>query len=98
MTSEITNYQCPACTGPLHFTGATGRLECEYCGSSYSVEEIEALYAEREKKALDAAGETEKAVPEGAEESDWDMSGLNEDWGNDADGMKTYSCPSCATA
>ncbi len=96
MTSEVTNYQCPTCTGPLHFTGATGRLECEYCGSSYSVEEIEALYAEKEKKALKAAGETEKAVPEGAEESDWDMSGLNEDWGNDADGMKTYSCPSCS--
>lgn len=50
MPSQVTNYQCPACTGPLHFAGATGQLECEYCGSSYSVEEIEALYVEKEKR------------------------------------------------
>ena len=45
MADQITNYQCPACTGrPLHFVGASGRLECDTCGSSYSVDEIEALY------------------------------------------------------
>ena len=109
MPSQITNYQCPACTGPLHFAGATGQLECEYCGSSYSVEEIEALYAEKEKKALEAAGQTEETSKEteggaagaeggsgaSTEESAWDMSGLSEDWGSDGEGMKTYSCPSC---
>ena len=29
------------------------------------------------------------------EESDWDLSGLSDDWGADADGMRAYSCPSC---
>ena len=55
MPSQITNYQCPACTGPLHFVGTSGRLECEYCDSSYSVQEIEALYAGKEE-AAEAAG------------------------------------------
>ena len=43
MASQVTNYKCPACTGPLHFVGASGKLECEYCGSAYDVAEIEAL-------------------------------------------------------
>ena len=32
MASQVTNYKCPACTGPLHFVGASGKLECDYCG------------------------------------------------------------------
>ena len=55
MAIQVTNYQCPACTGPLHFSGETGMLECDYCGSSYDVAEIEALYAQKdEKKAAEA--------------------------------------------
>ena len=54
MPTQVTNYQCPACTGPLHFAGGSGKLECEYCGASYDVAEIEALYAEKEEKAAAA--------------------------------------------
>lgn len=50
MATQITNYQCPACTGPLHFVGESGRLECDYCGSSFDIAEIEALYAEKKRK------------------------------------------------
>ena len=42
MANETTNYQCPACTGPLHFGSESGVLECDYCGSAYTVAEIEA--------------------------------------------------------
>ena len=52
MADQITNYQCPACTGPLHFVGASGRLECDYCGSSYSVDEIEALYQRKDEMCI----------------------------------------------
>jgi len=55
MATQITNYQCPSCTGPLQFSAATGKLECEYCGSSFTVEEIETLYAEKSEKAEAAA-------------------------------------------
>ena len=47
MSTQITNFQCPACTGPLHFDGESGKLKCEYCGSLFSVKEIEALYGEK---------------------------------------------------
>ena len=52
MATGINTYQCPACTGPLHFAAGSGKLECEYCGSSYEVAEVEAFYA---KKAAAAA-------------------------------------------
>lgn len=41
MADKVTNYQCPACTGPLHFDSATGKLVCDYCGSAYEVADIE---------------------------------------------------------
>ena len=40
MATGINTYQCPACTGPLHFAAGSGKLECEYCGSSYEVAEM----------------------------------------------------------
>lgn len=104
MATQITNYQCPACMGPLHFTGESGRLECDYCGSSFNTAEIEALYGEKEAHAAEAArkqaeketaqnaAEAEQATADG---SDWDTSGLSEDWDADAGSIKAYCCPSC---
>ena len=43
MAMQITNYQCPACTGPVHFSPETGKVVCDYCGSTYDMKEIEAL-------------------------------------------------------
>ena len=47
MAEQITNYQCPACTGPLHYSESLGKLKCDYCGTEYEVAEIEAMYAKR---------------------------------------------------
>lgn len=89
MPTQVTNYQCPTCTGPLHFAGESGKLECEYCGGKFDVAEIEALYAEKEQKAEAAF------VDADAKESEWDLSELSEDWGAEGVGLKTYNCPSC---
>lgn len=89
MATQITNYQCPACTGPLKFGTGSGNMECEYCGSSFSVEEIEGLYANKEKKAEQAFREVEEKV----RETQWDTSGHDADWQDDS--IRAYSCPSC---
>ena len=94
MPTQVTNYQCPACTGPLHFEGASGKLECEYCGAAYDAAEIEALYAEKEAKAA-AAQQAAEAGAASADGGEWDTSGFCEDWGEESDGMRAYSCPSC---
>lgn len=97
MPAQITEYKCPACTGPLHFVGESGKLECDYCGQSYDVAEIEALYAGQEAKAETAFQETEMKEKNGEprEEPAWDTSALQGDWGADGEGMKAYNCPSC---
>ena len=64
MAFESVNYQCPACGGPLHFASAEQKLVCDYCDSRFEVEEVEALYRERQDKAdakADAAGPTPQA-------------------------------------
>lgn len=93
MPAQITEYKCPACTGPLHFAGASGKLECEYCESTFEVAEIEALYAAQEEKA-EAAFREEQQKQE-LPETQWDTSGIQTDWGEDGAGMKAYSCPAC---
>lgn len=99
MPAQRTNYQCPGCTGPLHFSGASGKLECEYCGASYDPAEIEALYAEKEEKAAAAQQAAEEArdrqAPPSGDEAAWDTSDFSRDWGAEGDGMRAYSCPSC---
>ena len=101
--AKITNYQCPACGGPLQFGADTGKVGCEYCGSAYTVEEIEALYAEKdaqaaaEQAAADADREPEEteAAQEASGDGAWNTSNLTDDWGSDTPGMRAYSCPSC---
>lgn len=102
MATQITNYQCPACTGPLHFAAGSGKLECEYCGNAFEPAEIEAMYAEKEAKAAEAMAQADAkaeakagAAAEITGENPWDTSDLSNDWGADAKGMRTYSCPSC---
>ncbi len=91
MADQVTNYKCPACTGPMHFSGATGKIECDYCGSSYSVEEVEKMMAD-----ANAGAESHQAAAD-AKEAELKASGewefTQEAWTED--GMKAYSCPSC---
>jgi len=87
MTGQIVNYQCPACTGPLHFNGSSGMLECDYCFSKFTVEEIAKHYESQNTKAAEAFSEQK--------ETDWDLSELSSQWEN-ADQMKAYICPSCS--
>ncbi len=87
MPSQVTNYKCPSCTGPLHFSSATGRLECEYCGSFFTVEEMERRYAQQEQQAAQASQAAEERRAAGKEDE-------GENWGV-SEGMRAYNCPSC---
>ena len=80
MATEITNYQCPACTAPLRFDGESGKLVCDFCGSTYSVAEIEALYAEKDKAAAEASQKAEEK-----ESAGWDTD----------ENLRAYQCPTC---
>ena len=101
MATKITNYQCPSCMGPLHFASASGKLECEYCGSVFTPEEIEAMFAEQNAAAEAAAqAETAQAAEQaaqhsGAADEGWNVSDAGGAWGDDAASLRAYNCPSC---
>ena len=81
MSDAATNYQCPNCMGPLHFSSETGKLECEYCGSNFTPDELEAINQE----AIASEAHPEEVLQE-------EISGS---WGEAEDKMRAYSCPSC---
>jgi len=83
MASKTTNYQCPACTGPLHYVGKNDRLECDYCGNVYTIQAIQELYPD---VVID------QPQPEVTEEEQAYADAM---WGDDADHMRAYSCSSC---
>ncbi|PKK39359.1 Primosomal protein N' (replication factor Y) - superfamily II helicase [Clostridiaceae bacterium JG1575] len=87
MASSVTNYQCPSCTGPLHFHGATGKLKCDYCSAEYEVAEVEEMFAKKEEAAR-AAGTPSK------EEAEFQKAAHG--WSDDeAERLRAYGCPSC---
>ena len=104
MPSQVTNYKCPACTGPLHYDSKTGNMTCDYCGSVFTVSEIEALLAEKNENAENAfnaaqAAQTQaQSVPEDVEDAldvDWDLDSAGSSWGAEGEGLRVYNCPSC---
>lgn len=107
MAEKITAYQCPACTGPLHFDGKIGKLKCDYCSSTYTAEEVRAIYAEKNKTAAEtdrksqekaSAAAKNDAAAAGASSSAAREAGEadeNYDWGSDAAHMRAYNCTNC---
>ncbi len=72
MSTSVVNYQCPSCTAPLRFDAESGQLECDFCGSSFSVAEVEGVYAAKSEEAKRAgeAIEASAASSEGADAPD----------------------------
>lgn len=83
MGIEVTNYQCPSCTGPLKFSSKSGKLDCEYCGESFEVETMELIYAGKEEAAAKVASDPKWSF----DTAQWEE--------EEASHMKAYTCPSC---
>ena len=52
---EILNYKCPNCSAGLEFNSKTQKMACEYCGNSYTVEELEELEEQKEEPLKEEA-------------------------------------------
>ncbi|MBQ7171474.1 MAG: hypothetical protein IJR89_04260 [Clostridia bacterium] len=80
MSNESTmSYKCPSCDARLRFDETTGRLQCDYCGGSFGIDEVAAYNAAQsgETPRPDAARET----PSGEEEENAELGVL--------------TCPTC---
>ena len=85
MEAQVTNYQCPNCTGPLRFDTGTGLLVCDHCESRFEVSIVEQLYADKEQAAASAGVEPQ-----------WDITMTNNFSPEEAAYMRGYLCPSCS--
>lgn len=79
---DVLNYKCPNCSAALVFDSKTQKMKCEYCGNTYSLEELDRLAEQQENINED----TEKHW-KGFEPERWQE-------GEKAD-TAVWSCPSC---
>lgn len=78
---DALNFKCPCCKAPLKFSGASGDMSCEFCGSSFTMDQVKAA---------------EEAEKEDAASSDMTWSSGGQSLITDEDGkVKGYKCPSC---
>lgn len=80
---SVVNYQCPNCTAGLAFDSKTQKMSCEFCGSTFTVEELERM---KEQEIRESKEET-SGHWEGFEPEQWQS--------GDMTGMKVWNCPSC---
>ena len=100
----LTEYKCPACGGAMEFNSKVQKMKCPYCDTELTIEEMEALTAEENKKKEENAAEaSSEGVEDGktgetefvSDENIWANEG-NEGWSeSELEGMKVYSCKSC---
>ena len=98
MAQQVTNYVCPSCGGPLHFEAKLGKLKCDYCDSTFTVEEVQKLYEAKNEKAEEAAAAAaaqESHTVTGADFHTAADINVESGWGKDAQKIRTYSCTTC---
>ena len=84
----------------MHFDAATGKVKCDYCDSTFTIEEVKKSYEEKNQKAREAAKEAAgDTAGLGAEELGIEAPNVEtaagEDWGSDASKLKVYNCGNC---
>ena len=84
----------------MHFDAASGKVLCDYCGSSYTVAQIENYYKGRNDAAVAAAKAAEDAnvaepVTEGEGVDGWNLDSTGSRWDAEGEGLKVFNCPSC---
>ena len=88
MADTSVSFTCPNCGGPLAYKpGAAGEVTCEYCGSKFTTQALDAYFRRKEEAAAAAAAaQAEKWQKENAEAAEM---------GADASQWHTYTCSSC---
>ena len=39
--SNLKQYKCPSCGGPINYDIASGQLKCPYCGSKFEIDTLQ---------------------------------------------------------
>mgnify|MGYP000038649142 CR=1 FL=1 len=80
--ADTLNYKCPNCSAGLTFDSKSQKMKCEYCGSTYSLDELDKI-AEQAEEVKEVKGDHW----EGFEPEQWQS--------DEKSNMAVWSCPSC---
>ncbi|MDO4649295.1 MAG: hypothetical protein Q4B26_11665 [Eubacteriales bacterium] len=80
MSSDMKQYKCPSCGGPMHFDSAAQQLLCEYCKNTIDIdgEDLENFFGNL-----------------GQEDINWQQDTSMEWQQGEADQLRTFYCESC---
>ena len=79
--AALQEYKCPCCGGAIAFDTEVQKMKCPYCDTEFEMETL---------KAYDSELNTESA-----DDMNWETSAGAEWTGNEADGLRVYTCNSC---
>ena len=79
--SELFEYKCPNCGGPLRFDSTVQQLKCPYCDSTIDVAAL--------------AGYDEELKRSGADDMRWEKAAGSQWEEGETDNMRVYVCDSC---
>ena len=79
--SELFEYKCPNCGGPLRFDSTVQQLKCPYCDSTIDVAAL--------------AGYDEELKRSGADDMRWEKAAGSQWEEGETDNMRVYVCNSC---
>lgn len=86
------NYKCPSCGAPLTFNPDKQQFTCEYCGSEFTEQHIQQIYAEREAKVSQAEKKEKAQEEQKAQQAQQDKTDEEKAFEEEA---VVYTCPSC---
>lgn len=92
------SYNCPNCSGPLTYKPDLGKLKCDYCGSSFTPEEINEYIKNNPDKDLiveEGADKVTKDSNQGYVKETADRSEDLDQEGQEKVRFKSYNCSNC---
>ena len=90
MPDTSVSYKCPKCGAPLTFLPGHNHVTCAFCDAKISIAEMDALYAQKEEQAAQAAEKAEE------KEAQWNTKNAGSAWdGAETANMMIQTCSSC---
>lgn len=87
MAETSTSFKCPSCGGPLDYKPGMTDIQCEYCDTQFTIQALEAFYAQKEKMAAEA---------QNARDAKWETQKAGQEWSLEEEQlMRAFTCSSC---
>ena len=84
--AELSRYVCPNCNGVVQFSSDTSEVTCEFCGSTFAVDELKAPEIGDEERVQFKSSEHANTVDDFLKRAPWGSGGEN---------LVSHTCSTC---